>query len=216
MVTLIGDSLVSANPEVYAASLTRHGLTSSIESRGGRALRYGWQCRSKDGRLIVVSHPNSPRCRREGLTTLAHLTHTRELAQRVVLALGTNDAGLFRPEQISANLTEARRVVGSQRTLYLVSIARRGGSRQYTIYNDTARAWCAKDSRCEFVEWARSVEAQQPHSYTADGVHLQPAAVQARAQMIADTLTTKASASRSGGRARTSEVGAPQGLLRRS
>jgi lysophospholipase L1-like esterase len=190
-VTLIGDSLTYRREALYEDAFAREGIPAHADGRGSRALRWGWQCRNAAGRLAILSAPNAPRCRMEGLELLRALATPEghdgvRLGREVVLALGTNDSGLFTPTQANASLDTARTILGDRR-VFLVSIVKPGSSRAVE-YDATTRDWCRQDKDCVFVEWATSPAAGRPEMYNTDGVHLTEQGARARAAFIAATV----------------------------
>jgi lysophospholipase L1-like esterase len=106
--------LVTASPKLYAEKLRAVGMAVRIDAVGSRALRFGWQCRDATGRLVILKQPSSGSCRREGLEVLSNLRRTNALPDAVVIALGTNDAGLFTPAEIVSSLDNARTLIGER------------------------------------------------------------------------------------------------------
>lgn len=188
-VSVVGDSLVSGREQTYQDALRRDGVDALVDGRGSRALRWGWQCKRTDGSLGIFKKPTSEKCRREGLELLRWWARQQTLGEGVVIALGTNDAGLFRPAQTKANLHEARRLIGD-RPVWLVTVRKLKPSTKVAAWNQAAREWCAADVACEMIEWAESVGGQDRASYTGDGVHLTEAGVRARAAFIADAVAS--------------------------
>lgn len=185
-VTIIGDSLVAGREAVYEAPFRDAGRAVKAYGRGSRALRWGWQCRSRQGRLEVYSEPTSTACAMEGLELLRSLATSDTLEQNVVLALGTNDSGLFTPTQATASLDEARKLVGA-RHIYLVSIVK-PGSKKAPSYTKTVKSWCEKDAGCTFIDWAQAPESRGRGLYSSDRIHLTEKGAKARAAFIASAV----------------------------
>lgn len=183
-VVVVGDSLVSASPKLYAEKLRAVGMTVQVDAVGSRALRFGWQCRDATGRLVILKQPSSRACRREGLEVLSNLRQTNALPDAVVIALGTNDAGLFKPAEIISSLNNARKLIG-ERPLFIVSVKKLTSSKKPGIWNSTASGWCASDINCNFLDWASSPDAAVRAMYGSDRVHLTSAGLTARASFIA-------------------------------
>jgi lysophospholipase L1-like esterase len=188
-VSLVGDSLVSGREALYRDALRAVGVDSLVDGRGSRALRWGWQCKRPDGRLEVLRTPKSEKCRREGLELLRWWARQQTLGEGVVIALGTNDAGLYKPAQTKANLSEARKLVG-ERPIWLVTVRKLSGSPKVAAWNKAAREWCAVDVACEVIEWAESPAGQSRKSYSSDGVHLTEAGTRSRAMVIAAAVSS--------------------------
>jgi lysophospholipase L1-like esterase len=189
-VGIIGDSLVSASPSTYLQPFLNAGIPAMVDGVGSRALRYGWQCRNASGRLVVLAQPTSKKCRREGLEVVRHLATSGTLPDVLVIALGTNDAGLFKPHQVAANLAELRSLIG-ERQVFLVSVKKLTSSKKPGVYNAAAAAWCASDSSCAVIDWASSPAASNRKLYSADRVHLTSKGVAERAQFIFDAVTNQ-------------------------
>lgn len=187
-VTLIGDSLVYQREALYEHAFAVLGIPAHADGRGSRALRWGWQCKNTSGRLVILAAPDSPGCRMEGLELLRALAAPGGydgfgLGRDVVLALGTNDSGLFTPAQAELSLDAARTLLVDHR-IFLVSIVKPGSSRAQG-YTTVARDWCHRDEDCVFVEWAASGDAARPELYNADGIHLTEQGARVRAAFIA-------------------------------
>jgi lysophospholipase L1-like esterase len=189
---IVGDSLVSASPPSYAQPFLNAGIPVSVDGVGSRALRYGWQCRDSSGRLVVLPKASSKRCRREGLEVVRNLASSGALPDVLIIALGTNDAGLFKPHQVEANLAELRSLIGD-RQLFLVNVKKLTSSKKPGVYNTTAAAWCATDIDCTVIDWASSPAASNRRMYSSDRVHLTAKGVTSRAQFIFDAVTNQMS-----------------------
>jgi hypothetical protein len=186
-VGIIGDSLVSASPQTYAKPFNDAGIPVTVDGVGSRALRYGWQCRDASGRLVVVPKPSAKKCRREGLEVVKNLAEQGALPDVLIIALGTNDAGLFTPEQATQNLNELRSLVGD-RKVFLVNVKKLTSSKRPGRYNAAASSWCATDIACSMIDWAATPAASNRRMYSADRVHLTAKGVTARSQFIFDTV----------------------------
>ena len=177
-VAVLGDSLLAgAEPGVIAA-FERHGISALVDARSSRALRRGFLCR-ENRRLVVVSRPTNTRCRPEGLELVSRWARAGELPGTIVLALGTNDSGLFPPEQAVVHLAELARLTPGSR-LVAVSVAKRDMPERTKAWNRTLAAWCHALPRCTYADWASTATAQSPSSYFPDGVHLRVDAIRER------------------------------------
>ena len=187
-VSFVGDSLTAASESSYRAALLHVGVNPiSLSGVSSRALRFGWQCFITKTDLVVRSAPiPGKKCAREGLEELTQFARSGKLGDAVVVALGTNDAGLYWPEQQSAHLDTVRKIVGA-RPLYLVSTVTVHASSNARMirYNAVAAAWCKKDSKCRVIDWAATAEANNPALYGRDGVHMGATGTGARAEFIA-------------------------------
>jgi lysophospholipase L1-like esterase len=188
-VGIIGDSLVSASPQTYAKLFSDAGIPITVDGVGSRALRYGWQCRDASGRLVVLPKPSAKKCRREGLEVVKNLAEQGTLPDVLIIALGTNDAGLFKPHQVAANLAELRSLIGD-RKVFLVSVKKLTSSKKPGVYNAAASSWCATDIACAMIDWAATPAASNRRMYSADRVHLTAKGVTARAQFIFDSVAS--------------------------
>lgn len=188
-VTIIGDSLVAGREAVYEAPFKDAGWSAKAYGRGSRALRWGWQCRSRTGNLEILSSPTSTSCAPEGLELLKNLASTASLAENVVIALGTNDSGLFSPPQAAESLNKAVKITG-QRHLFLVSIVK-PGSKKAPIYTKTVKEWCATEPHCTFIDWASSPSSRGRGLYSSDRIHLTEKGAAARADFIAAAVISR-------------------------
>lgn len=181
---------------MYAAALAANGVArASVTGVASRALRYGWQCWS-GGRLAVYRSPFNRTCRREGLEQLRFMAQNGTLGGAVVIALGTNDAGIYTTASLrAAHLTEVRRLVGG-RPIYLVSVValRPSVNERMVSYNRDVAAWCATDRACRVIDWAATPAAANPATYSGDGIHLSAAGMVARASFIARQVVRLADA----------------------
>ena len=155
---------------------------------------YGWQCRvDRDGRrpLLVFEDriPGNETCSPSGLTLLASWAGAAALGDIVVVALGTNDSGLYDKARWQNNWAEAIRLAGGRPVVFVTAQAG-PGSAQYTrqnTYTAALRQWCAGQRLCVLAEWGNTAAAADPASYV-DTVHLNLAGTRARATFIADVV----------------------------
>jgi lysophospholipase L1-like esterase len=189
-VSLVGDSLTAANPQVYRDAFAATGARAvALSGVPSRALRYGWQCWS-NGKLGIFPAAISSSCKREGLEELRSWAASGTLGQAVVVSLGTNDAGIYSHAQHMEHFAQARQLVGP-RALYLVSVYSTNATQNERMkrFNDAARQWCAADSKCAFIDWASSTQAQNRGIYT-DSVHLNATGTAQRASFIASQVAS--------------------------
>src|SRR5690606_14968073 len=111
------------------------------------------------------------------------------LGDVVVVALGTNDAGLYRESTWVAHWNGAMRLAGGRPVLFLTSQARPGDRRHapQAAYSQAPRTWCASTPRCSAGDWAATAVANDPAAYV-DGVHLTMDATRARARFVRDAV----------------------------
>ena len=186
-VSIVGDSLVASREKLYEDALVGQGFDAEANGVGSRALRYGWQCRI-NGSLRVVAKPVDSKCRREGLEQIRYWAQRGELGEVVVIALGTNDAGLFTAKQTAGNLSTVRSIVRN-REIKIVSVAALGSrNKRMKAWNEAAATWCAADTNCVMVPWAESAYAKAKTTYSSDGIHLTVEGTKHRAAVIAATV----------------------------
>lgn len=188
-VSLVGDSLVAGREELYNDALERAGFEGVANGVGSRAMRWGWQCRLNGALKIVPKPVTGASCKREGLEQLQYWARRGELGEVVVIALGTNDAGLFNADRMKTNLDEARRIVRN-RELYIVTAQALGSrSERMQRWNTAAAQWCARDIACRMVPWAESQAAKAKSTYSGDGIHLTVEGTKKRAMVIAASIS---------------------------
>jgi lysophospholipase L1-like esterase len=186
--SLVGDSLTAERQQVYRDALSFNGVVpSAVSGVSSRALRYGWQC-WVNGSLRIYPSPVNTGCKREGLEELKHWAAQGTLGDAVVIALGTNDAGLYSSSRQMENFAQARSLIGA-RPMYLVTVISRSSAQNQKMiaFNNTARAWCAADAACAVIDWASTPQAQNRGIYT-DSVHLTPTGTLQRASFIAEQV----------------------------
>lgn len=189
-VSLVGDSLVKQNQETYARALKRAGFKPSVDGVGSRAVRSGWQCRI-GGYLRIYETKIHEGCKPEGIERIRLWRDTGELGDRLVVALGTNDAALYPSNEVYGRFKQLRRVAGDL-PVHLVTAAKLTGpsSRaRVAAWNKEARRWCKSDGNCQMIEWGESKWAKDHSSYTGDKVHLSFKGLERRAAFIAKTLS---------------------------
>lgn len=191
-VTVVGDSLMAGATAMHERALRAINCASAVDGEGGRSLNYGWQCRVfRPGGgapllLLPEPEPGNDTCAPSGLTLLDIWAQGQALGDIVVVALGTNDAGLNSESQWQSHWNEALRLTGDRPVIFLTTKARAGSTRtaQQDAYSAALRAWCPTQPRCFLADWALTDAANDPGSYV-DSVHLRTAATQARADFIA-------------------------------
>jgi peptidoglycan hydrolase-like protein with peptidoglycan-binding domain len=193
-VAVIGDSLMAGAEQLHADAIARVGCAAAVDGEGGRSLVYGWQCRvDRDGRrpLLVFEDriPGNDTCAPSGLTLLASWADASALGDVVVIALGTNDSGLYDKTRWQNNWAEAIRLAGGRPVVFVTAQAG-PGSAQYArqnTYTAALRQWCSGQRLCVIAEWGNTAAAADPASYV-DTVHLNIAGTRARAAFIADVV----------------------------
>ena len=193
-VAVIGDSLMAGAEQLHVDALARVGCAAAVDGEGGRSLAYGWQCRvDRDGRRPLLLFEDrilgNETCAPSGLTLLASWAGAAALGDVVVVALGTNDSGLYDKSRWQHNWAEALRLAGGRPVVFVTTQAG-PGSAQYTRQNTYAaalRQWCAGQRLCVLAEWANTVAAADAASYV-DTVHLTAAGTRARAAFIAEVV----------------------------
>jgi hypothetical protein len=179
---------------LHVDALARVGCAAAVDGEGGRSLSYGWQCRvDRDGRrplmLFEDRIPGNETCAPSGLTLLASWANAAALGDVVVIALGTNDSGLYDKSRWQHNWAEALRLAGGRPVVFVTTQAG-PGSAQYTRQHNYAvalRQWCAGQRLCVLAEWANTAAAADATSYV-DTVHLNGAGTRARAAFIAEVV----------------------------
>ncbi len=191
-VTVVGDSLMAGAESLHERALGAIGCASAVDGEGGRSLAYGWQCRERqtDGSRPLLMYPEpipgNDTCAPSGLTLLALWGQANALGDIVVVALGTNDAGLYSPTSWERHWNEALRLTGSRPVIFVSTRARAGTSNVagQDAYSAALRTWCNRQPRCHLADWALTMSANDWSNYY-DHVHLRTAGTQARADFIA-------------------------------
>lgn len=189
-VLLVGDSLVEAALRAQTDAFTYVGCESIVDGLTARSLSDGWQCLGDRGRSMEIvlrayPEPGNPTCRPSGLELLRQWDELTSAASATVIALGTNDAGMYTEEGF---VRRWRRVVDmTSGPLVFVTVAARPGDRWVANaerYNASLRWWCPMEPRCVLAEWDLTAPARDPASYV-DHVHLTRSAGEMRAVFIA-------------------------------
>jgi lysophospholipase L1-like esterase len=191
-VAVIGDSLMAGSGALHERALRDINCASAVDGIGGRSLSYGWQCRvtqpngSRPLLLVRDPQPGNETCSPSGLTLLEYWARAGALGDIVVIALGTNDAGLYSERTWISHWNEAIRLAGQRPVVFVTTKARAGAGRyaQQDGYAAALRRWCEPQPRCFVADWALTAAANTSDIY-ADEVHLRSAGTQARAAFIA-------------------------------
>ena len=195
-VLVIGDSLMAGGESRVEAAIAEIGCTASADGVGGRSLSQGWQCRvfEPDGRtvlrLLPEAQPGNASCAPSGLELL-ELSVGRQ-GDIVVIALGTNDAGLYPNEDtLIAHWERALQLTGARPVIFLTTAARPGSSQveRQARYSAALDRWCDTQTRCRLADWALTTVAADADSYF-DAVHLRSTATQQRANFIRDAVAS--------------------------
>jgi hypothetical protein len=196
-VAVVGDSLMAGAAALHSQALAAIGCASAVDGVGGRSLNFGWQCRiaQPDGRtpLLLVSapEPGNRTCAPSGLELVAGWARAGALGDLVVVALGTNDAGIHPDERTWVAHWERVAELTAPRPIVLLTTAARPGSTRVAAqaaYSAALRRWCDAHDLCHLADWASSATALDPGSYV-DAVHLTRAATEQRARFIADAVS---------------------------
>lgn len=193
-VSLIGDSLVKQSQETYESALRKAGFKPLVDGVGSRAVRTGWQCRV-DGVLRIYPDRINTNCKPEGIEQISLWRRSGDLGERLVLALGTNDAALYPSGEVKGRLSAARKAAGDI-PIHLVTAAKLTGPKSRSkveAWNKEAREWCMDDGRCSVIEWGATRWARDPGTYTGDKVHLSARGLARRARFISETLKNQVS-----------------------
>ena len=194
-VTVIGDSLMVSATRQQEQRLGELGCAAAADAVGGRSLAYGWQCRviQADGSrpllLLPFAEPGNDSCAPSGLELLQMWSDAGALGDLVVIALGTNDAGIFGAERWPEHWGRALELAGGRPVVFLTARTRPGHSRQAELdrYSDALRRFCTDRPGCVVAEWGFTAAALDPASYV-DSVHLTSAATAARSVFVRDVV----------------------------
>jgi hypothetical protein len=189
-VNVIGDSLIAGAERSVEQSIAAAGCVSLVDAMGGRSLSAGWQCQIGSGWKLVDQNVNET-CRPSGLGLLEQWAADSTLGDIVIIALGTNDAGL-RDEQGWEMRWDQALAITAPRPVMFVSVSSssvdsRAG--RLSRYNLALRTWCMTAPRCYIAEWAMTAAATKDTSYT-DGIHLTRDATLKRAAFLGDSVAT--------------------------
>ena len=194
-VSVVGDSLLAGAEGLQEARLAEIGCASAVDAIGGRSLSFGWQCRvlrtngTRSFPLLPEPEPGNYTCAPSGLELIELWSDAGALGDAVVVALGTNDAGLYTERQWIDHWQRAFEFAG-ERPVIVVTSQARPGSRQVATqlaYSNALRQWCTTVPRCVLADWARTAPANDAGSYV-DPVHLTRAVTDARASFIRDVV----------------------------
>ena len=191
-VTVVGDSLMAGAQPLHERALNSIGCAAAVDGVGGRSLAYGWQCRElqANGSRPLLMYPEplpgNETCAPSGLTLLALWGQANALGDIVVVALGTNDAGLYSTSKWEQHWNEALRLTGNRPVIFVSTKARAGTRRvpQQDAYSAALRTWCGSQPRCHLADWALTMSANDASIYY-DDVHLRSRGTQARADFVA-------------------------------
>ncbi len=194
-VAVIGDSLIVGRERLHRDRLAEVGCASAVDAVGGRSLAFGWQCRvtqpsgSRPLLLLAEPEPGNQTCAPSGLTLLEMWADAGAVGDVVVIALGTNDAGLFTERYWTEHWQQAFAFAGARPVVLITTQARPGNPRValQAAYSHAARRWCSTVPRCVLGDWALTAAANDPASYV-DSVHLTAAGADARATFIRDVV----------------------------
>lgn len=187
---LVGDSLVEATVQAQERAFSYMGCESIVDGLAARSLSNGWQCLGKGGAspqivLRPEPEPGNATCRPSGLELLRLWSDFTPAASVTVIALGTNDAGMFTEDTWIRRWMRAAELTSGP--LVFVTVGARPGDRwveEAASYNAALRRWCPFEPRCTLAEWDLTAPAQDPNSYT-DHVHLTREVGEMRAVFIA-------------------------------
>lgn len=189
-VLLVGDSLVEAALRSHADAFTYVGCESIVDGVAARSLSEGWQCLADGGRSMAIvlrafPEADNDTCRPSGLELVRQWADLTRLSSATVIALGTNDAGMYSEEEWIRRWNRVVELTGGP--LIFVTVAGRPGDRwvdNANRYNATLRWWCSSEPRCVLAEWDTTAPARDVASYI-DHVHLTRAVGEMRAVFIA-------------------------------
>jgi hypothetical protein len=191
-VALVGDSLLAGQPGLHEQALRGVGCAAVADGDGGRTMTTGWLCEvyRADGtrslELLAGPERGNETCAPSGLELLDLWRAADALGDLVVMALGTNDAGML---DEGAWISRWERVMSRAEgvpVLFVTTAARAGTSQvaAQDAYSAALRRWCDREPRCRLADWALTATAADPASYV-DAVHLGSDAVRSRAEFIA-------------------------------
>jgi hypothetical protein len=172
-VSLVGDSLVAMHLAAYRSAIEQAGCEARIDGLSSRSLR--------DGELCTPS-----RCGPQGLEVLRRWRAAGQLGSTVVVALGTNDAGLGGEDSWRASWASAMELSGGRRTVFVTPVGRGRLAAKRERYSAALRQWCAARG-CTLADWARHPVALDASVYL-DDAHLDARGTESRAALIASTL----------------------------
>jgi peptidoglycan hydrolase-like protein with peptidoglycan-binding domain len=206
-VAVVGDSLMAGSMPMHAQRLADIGCAPAVDAVPGRSLAFGWQCLVSTGdgdprwRIVPDPEPDNGTCSPSGLELLRLWSEAGALGDVVVVALGTNDAGLYQPDAWVEHWQEALQLVGDRPIVFVTSQAMLGAGRTtQTRYSEALRQWCARTAQCVLAEWAYTPTALDNASYV-DPVHLTLPATQARARFLAEVVAALITGRPAGGAA---------------
>ena len=197
-VAVVGDSLMAGAEQLHANAIDPRRLRRGGRRRGRPVtrVRVAMPRRSRRPSAAPVFEdriPGNETCAPSGLTLLASWAGAAALGDVVVVALGTNDSGLYDKARWQNNWAEAIRLAGGRPVVFVTAQAG-PGSAQYNrqnTYTAALRQWCAGQRLCVLAEWGNTAAAADPASYV-DTVHLNLAGTRARATFIADVVARAA------------------------
>jgi hypothetical protein len=195
-VAVLGDSLIAYSTSLHADALRAINCAPAVDGVGGRSLAHGWQCRvaKPGGRnpllLLPAPEPGNTSCAPSGLELLEMWRDAGAFGDIVVIALGTNDAGLFDEGRWIRNWNDVLRSTGDRPVIFLTTKGRLGSAQSVNLdrYAAVLRRWCDEQPRCFLADWALTMAANDPASYV-DPVHLTRPATVARANFIRDAVS---------------------------
>lgn len=194
-VVVVGDSLVAGAHPVHEAALEAIGCAAAVDGVGSRSLIGGWQCWvdrfTASARLEIVERPEpgNETCAPAGLELLRLWAEADALGDVVVVALGTNDAGVLDEARWIDRWQRALDLTAPRPVVFLTTAAAPGSDHgpAQQAYSAALRAWCDRETRCRLADWALGDVASDPASYV-DDVHLTVRATAERARFIARSV----------------------------
>lgn len=191
-VVMVGDSLMAWAAQIHVDALADEGCSALVDAEGGRSLSYGWQCRilrengSRPLLLVDAPEPGNETCSPSGLELVQQWQNSGQLTGVLVVALGTNDSGLYGLSTWEKHW-QAALDANAGRPVVFVTAAGKPGTNQeqrQARYSEELTSWCQTRPACVIADWATTPTAQAAASYS-DDVHLTSSATKQRATYLA-------------------------------
>jgi lysophospholipase L1-like esterase len=197
---MVGDSLTEGTSPYQAAAFAAVGWTASVVD--------GYWSRGIATKVAQDAHA--------GLTAVDAIRSRSGDTSTWVVALGTNDSGIYTPAQYLGLIQRMLDRIGSDHLVYWVDVYLPTMPARQQAWNDAlAEAAATWSGRMVVIEWS-TIASDHPEWLQSDHIHDVAAGYRARAAAVADATASVvlARSSTNDDLAREAEIGALQATVR--